>query len=240
MNDRPRLVLLHGWGSTGRVWEPVRPALEANYRCQIFNLPGHDDSSLSETRLEPLAAQLLQQAREPAIWLGWSLGALIAMQAALLMPHSVERLLLVAGTPAFVQQDGWSSAMPLRDFADFESDYAGHPLRTMKRFIALQSMGDRQSKQVARQLSQSACQATSDIGWGLVELREGDLREQLLSLNREVNCLYGGQDTLVPAAVGETMQQAGMASVTWPDSGHAPFLSRPQDFVQWVVGATHA
>lgn len=241
MSERPRLVLLHGWGSTSRVWDSIMPGLKASYRCQAFDLPGHGDSSLNETRLEPLAEQLLEQVREPAIWLGWSLGALIAMQAALLMPQLVDRLLLVAATPAFVQQDGWSNAMPMSDFDRFQFDFANQPARTMKRFIALQSMGDQQSKHVARQLSKAACEPLADIGWGLVELGQTDLRLALTGLNCETHGLYGDHDALVPAAVANVLQQsAGVGCTTWKGVGHAPFLSRPQEFVQWIDGVGHA
>ena len=156
MTEKPLLIFLHGWGSTAGIWQPVVERLQHSYACYLPDLPGHGDSRLTQTRLEPLAREILDSIGRPAIWVGWSLGALIAMQAALLMPQQVQQLLIVSGTPAFVRHDGWDTAMPINTFDQFQTGFSGHASRTLKRFIALQAHGDSQSKTVVRQLADSS------------------------------------------------------------------------------------
>jgi pimeloyl-[acyl-carrier protein] methyl ester esterase len=240
MAERPLLILLHGWGSTDRVWQPIAPYLEAQFDCRFFNLPGHGETVLTQTRIKPLASQILDQINRPAVWLGWSLGALLTMQAALMAPELAERLLLVSGTPAFVQRAGWDDAMPAATFRQFELDYSNNPGRTLRRFMTLQSHGDSQSKTIIQQLRVAATDELSDIGWGLQVLHDNDLRHEMSAINCAVHCLYGEKDALVPPSVAHAMQQQkNVKAMSWSDTGHAPFLSRPQDFVRWMQGAVH-
>ncbi|MEA3640686.1 MAG: alpha/beta fold hydrolase [Lamprobacter sp.] len=84
-NDRPNLVLLHGWGMNNAVWDALPATLTDRFQLHPIELPGH-----GQARFEPQwrdlpdwADTVLAQAPEQAIWLGWSLGALVALQAAL-------------------------------------------------------------------------------------------------------------------------------------------------------------
>lgn len=235
MTERPLLVLLHGWGSTAAVWQPVLEHLQDRFECYLPELPGHGDSAFTATQLESLAQQILESAHRPAIWLGWSLGALIAMQAALLMTEQVKQLVVVSGTPAFVQHAGWNSAMPVKTFDQFKSGFSADANKTLRRFIALQGLGDQQAKAVTQQLSRALVKNTDAITWGLEVLHSGNLLEDLSAIACPVHCLYGENDALVPVAVQEVMgEKAGAQVSVWPDTGHAPFLSRPDAFADWV------
>ena len=240
MKTKSRLVLLHGWASTARVWHPVMAELQASYDCASIVLPGHGDSHLSATRLEPLARQVIDGLQAPAILLGWSLGALVAMQAALIAPSMVQQLMLVSGTPSFVQHAPGQPAMPEATFAQFHNDFTDQPGRTMQRFIALQAHGDSHAREVMQQLKQSAADSQADIEWGLEVLHDSDISSELAAIECPTSCLYGVQDSLVPVAIGEIMHRHMQASVTiWQDTGHAPFVSRPQEFIDWVSSVRH-
>ncbi len=86
MHDhRPNLVLLHGWGMNNGVWDALPRALSDRFQLHPIELPGHGhaDFDPSGRDLPDWADAVLAQAPEQAIWLGWSLGALVALQAAL-------------------------------------------------------------------------------------------------------------------------------------------------------------
>ena len=235
MKTESRLILLHGWASTARVWQPVLHELQTSYDCITVELPGHGHSRLTATRLEPLAQQVVDSLQGPAIWLGWSLGALIAMQAALIAPSMVQQLLLVSGTPAFVQHKPDQIAMTETTFHNFQHEFASQPERTLQRFIALQAHGDSHAREVIKVLKQSSADLLTDIEWGLRVLRDSDISSELAAIDCPTRCLYGEQDSLVPAGIGASMQARMRASVSvWPDTGHVPFLSRPRDFIEWV------
>ena len=97
----PRLVLAHGFTQTGRLWGPLGDALARRHEVVRVDLPGHAGSSEVAADL-PRAADLLVRAGgdapEPFDLLGYSLGARIALHAALAHPGRVRRLVLVGAT----------------------------------------------------------------------------------------------------------------------------------------------
>ncbi len=236
--ERPSMVLLHGWGSTARVWQSVIDDFCQTHDCYLPELPGHGDSGLAHLGPGQLASQLINEINRPATWLAWSLGALVAMQAALQVPDRVERLILVAGTPSFVQTPGWNEAMPESSFAQFLNEYRTNPRQAQKKFIALQAHGDRNGRQVRQQLEVAATPADSEIGWGLDMLYSQSLSADLAKISCPIYCLYGANDALVPVSIGEAMRTLAEVTV-WPETGHAPFLSDRERFAQWLAGVMH-
>jgi 2-succinyl-6-hydroxy-2,4-cyclohexadiene-1-carboxylate synthase len=96
------IVLAHGFTQTGRLWGPFGDALAQGRQLVKVDLPGHGDSSSVEADLESAGGLLLDAAApagaEPADLLGYSLGARVALHAALADPGRVRRLILIGGT----------------------------------------------------------------------------------------------------------------------------------------------
>jgi 2-succinyl-6-hydroxy-2,4-cyclohexadiene-1-carboxylate synthase len=96
------LVLVHGFTQTGRLWGPFGSSLERHHRLIRVDLPGHGGSSAVEADLEGAGRLLLDAAAaegaEPADLLGYSLGARVALHAALGEPGRVRRLVLIGAT----------------------------------------------------------------------------------------------------------------------------------------------
>lgn len=100
----PCMVLLHGAGDQAGAWARMVPPLVEDYRVVIPDLPGHWKS---DPRSGPLGVgQVLAGLEavmdgpcggEPAILVGNSLGAWIAMLYAHRNPHRVERVVAVNG-----------------------------------------------------------------------------------------------------------------------------------------------
>lgn len=92
------LVLLHGVGLDRRMWDRCRPALEARHRVRALDLPGHGGSpgAARGTTLSDLARDVLASIDRPAHLVGFSLGALVATEAALQDRRSVASLTVVS------------------------------------------------------------------------------------------------------------------------------------------------
>lgn len=82
---RPNLVLLHGWGMNNGVWDALPATLTDRFDLHPIELPGHGHAPYEPSwrDLPDWANAVLAQAPDQAIWLGWSLGALVALQAAI-------------------------------------------------------------------------------------------------------------------------------------------------------------
>jgi pimeloyl-[acyl-carrier protein] methyl ester esterase len=233
--DGPDLVLVHGWGLHGGIWDSLLPLLEPVFRVTRVDLPGHGRSRWhAETTLDDLAAAVLAVAPARADWLGWSLGSLVVTRAALAAPARIGQLVLLAGTPCFVRRPDWQAAMQpglLDSFAaDLQQDYAA----TLNRFLSLQVHGSENAGPVLRELRarllEHGAPDAGALAAGLGILRDTDLRDRLPQLAQRVLFLMGARDTLVPVAAGQQAAQlvADGRSRVIDGAGHAPFIARPE------------
>jgi pimeloyl-ACP methyl ester carboxylesterase len=71
------IILLHGWGLTGRVWTSLRAELAAADMPTLA-----PDLFAAEGSLDDWAARLLDEIPAGAVLVGWSLGAMLAMAIA--------------------------------------------------------------------------------------------------------------------------------------------------------------
>jgi pimeloyl-[acyl-carrier protein] methyl ester esterase len=226
------LVLLHGWAMHGGVFAALRERLEPHRTLYLVDLPGH---GLSRDSTLPLAidpvVDALVEVLPPAPWLGWSLGGLLALQAAALHPDRVPALVMLCASPRFVRGSDWAHGMSAEIFRDFakglRSDYRG----TLDRFIALEAFGSDDARGELRALraevfarGEPAAHVLAD-GLGLLE--KSDLRAHLPALSVPSLWMSGRRDRLVdPRAMEASAALAsGAVAHTVAHAGHAPFLT---------------
>jgi pimeloyl-ACP methyl ester carboxylesterase len=100
--EGPPLVLVHGLGGTIENWRAIALPLVARHRVLVPDLPGHGRSAcLPEARdLDALAEAVLAIADAEdlrgAVWVGHSLGGVVALRAAVLRPEAVRGIVLAA------------------------------------------------------------------------------------------------------------------------------------------------
>lgn len=240
----PDLLLLHGWGLHGGVWDTLMPRLTPHLRVTRVDLPGHGRShdAPMPPSLTELALQTMAAVPPGAVVLGWSLGGLVALEAALRMPQRMRGLILANSTPRFVTAEDWHCAMPpeqLREFADgLTSDYQ----ETLRRFLSLQVRGDDAARASLRELRDALFAHgepdTASLATGLEILKDSDLRLRLRDVSLPTLVLAGGYDRLTPAAASEYLAAriSDAKLEVFPKSAHAPFLSHADDFVGAVIG----
>ncbi|MDX1344842.1 MAG: alpha/beta fold hydrolase, partial [Sedimenticolaceae bacterium] len=88
------IVLLHGWGMNAGVWMPILPQLAAGWQVTLVELPGHGESEAVEGDINDWAGAVLEIAPHGAVWLGWSLGAIVTLAAATQAPERIRALIL--------------------------------------------------------------------------------------------------------------------------------------------------
>ena len=241
----PLLVFVHGWGFSSGIWDEVLARMQHRYRCLAVDLPGFGRSPplACEYSLSVIGRELLDELPADALWVGWSLGALVAMQAALQRPAAVRALVLVAGTPSFVQRAGWRHGVAPAVLDGFRRDLKRDYRRTLGRFIMLQVRGSQAAREVGQALRHKLGQAppprTEMLAKALDVLQGTDLRHALGGISCPVTVLLGERDTLVPAPVSEDLHSLCPA---WrveviPRAGHAPFLSHPELVCDRIAGA---
>jgi pimeloyl-[acyl-carrier protein] methyl ester esterase len=229
------LVLVHGWGMNGAVWNGLAEALARTFRVWILDLPGHGHSPhLPErSRLADWAAACLARVPEGAIWVGWSLGGSIALEAALTAPQRLRGLCLITSTPRFLQAPDWPHAMPEATLTQFRNQLTQDPAATLERFLALQVKGNDSARKVLRGLRRRlADRPAADaraLDTGLDLLRTTDLRPRLAELALPSLWLFGRRDTLVPWRWSTELARLlpGARGRLIEGAAHIPFLSHP-------------
>lgn len=240
------IVLVHGWGLHGGVWRELAGRLAASFRVLLPDLPGHGRSPAAngDFTLADVVAELQGHMTAPAVWVGWSLGALVALTAARHFPQRVSRLVLIGATPKFVQAPDWPCAMPPQTLAQFARDLEGDYRATLVRFLSLQmGSGDVQGctsaasagsaraavRHLRAMLMEHGEPEPAALRSGLQWLANTDLRADLPAITAPALVLHGQHDRLVPPAAAEFLARqlpaARLALI--PSAGHAPFLSHP-------------
>jgi len=235
------LVLLHGWGLNAQVWDCITPELSAHFTLHLVDLPGFGRSrDLGAMSLAEMAERIQTHAPEKAIWLGWSLGGLVASQVALTSPQRVQALVTVASSPCFCADSDWPGIKP-EVLSGFQQQLSEDFQRTVERFLALQTMGTESARQDARRLKSAVLALPMPevevLNGGLDILKESDLREPLAGLTVPFLRIYGYLDGLVPRKVIPRLDAAWPASesLTIQKAAHAPFISHPAEFCQALI-----
>mgnify|MGYP000671779277 CR=1 FL=1 len=151
-----------------------------------------------------MAQKVLEKAPKQAVWLGWSLGGLVASQIALRYPERVQALVTVASSPYFAAHDEWPGIKP-EVLSGFQQQLSDDFQRTVERFLALQTMGTESARQDARALKQTVLSlpmpSSEVLNGGLEILKTADLRQPLTELNMPFLRMYGRLDGLVPRKI---------------------------------------
>jgi pimeloyl-ACP methyl ester carboxylesterase len=100
-------LLIHGAGASSAIWMMVMARLGRASRAVAIDLPGHGPSPGFEDQPQPAIADYCRAAGELAaltelgrsVLIGHSMGALVAMEAALAWPDKVAGLVLCAAAP---------------------------------------------------------------------------------------------------------------------------------------------
>ena len=105
------LVLVHGIGADGRMFDPVVERLAGAAHIVVWNLPGYGGKPLAGPLDFPglaaaLTADLDALGIERAVLLGHSIGGMVVQELAATFPERVRALILSATTAVFGSRDG--------------------------------------------------------------------------------------------------------------------------------------
>lgn len=241
LGSGPDLVLLHGWAMHGGVWRGVREQLAMKYRVHLFDLPGHGLSPMLEPGdFNHVVEVINENLPDDCIVCGWSLGGQIAMQLAINNPERIRKLVLVATTPCFVQQQDWPWGMEHRFLQFFLENLHLNYKTTINRFLTLQINGEQRSTHVLTQLRAYFFERErpdyAALQKGLAILQTNDLRGKLQNITQPVLLLHGDRDVITHPSAAQWMarQLKNARLVMFPQCGHAPFLSDPEQFVTCI------
>jgi pimeloyl-[acyl-carrier protein] methyl ester esterase len=231
------LVLLHGWGMHGGVWDEALPLLAARFTVHVVDLPGHGHSAAvhAET-FEEAVEQVAQVVPRRSLVCGWSLGGLVAQRLAL-RPDATRAVALVSSTPCFVQRHGWPHAMNAATVADFAAGLASDRDATLARFVRLNALNGAAGRDAVRaftrRLQARGTPSGRGLGTALGWLRDVDLRADAARITVPVLLLHGTRDQIAPIGAARwlagALPRARLEELG--DAAHLPFFTHRDAFI---------
>ncbi|WP_394427269.1 alpha/beta fold hydrolase [Vreelandella stevensii] len=219
-----RLILLSGWGIDGRIWQTLSEHWPSPVEPSAVEWPGYGESPAlpTSTGLDALAERMAPELPSDAVWVGWSLGGLLATALLDYLPPPKALLLLGAGSRFC--NDGEDGGVTYEELASFQRAFHRDPVATWRHFLRWQAQGEPNAREAHRQLSgllgNAPCADPATLAQGLTWLATLDNRTHFAAPPCPIHLLAGAQDPLLPNC---TRQQA----LRLEDAGHCPMLSRP-------------
>lgn len=236
--------MIHGWGFDSGVFKSLIGNLEQRFRIKTIDLPGYSKQELvSEYSLSALVRLIDDQVSEPAIYFGWSMGGLIALELAITQAEKVKSLILMTSTPCFAKKENWSYAMDRSILVNFVSAYNKEPELTLDKFSYLASEGSKNPRNWIRELKKLSTAKVDQkaLQQGLQLLLNTDLRESLRDLEIPTLMIFGEKDSLVPVGVEKEicLLNEKFRTKIISGSGHTPFLTDTKLVAELIIDHTN-
>jgi pimeloyl-[acyl-carrier protein] methyl ester esterase len=224
---------------TGAVFSELLTHTLPGFELIAVDLPGHGNS---DAALQPQLDSWAEDVEElmailglthPGL-VGWSLGGMLALKLIQRRQLEFSALILLSSTPRFVCGDGWSAGLPAIQLRAMLRDLTRDFRRTLEQFYQLMFVTGEVDPARYRQIARFAVgpdrlPTPAVAAAGLEILAREDLRELLGAVELPTLVIHGDDDVIIPVAAGEALRSeiVGARLLRIPETGHAPFLTRP-------------
>jgi pimeloyl-ACP methyl ester carboxylesterase len=224
------LVLLHGWGAAGDVWQPQ--AVEFQDRAAVLT------PTIPAWEADWLAGYLRELPLNECVLVGWSLGGMLLVEA--LSGHQgapPAELVLVGVAPVFTRRPDYPWGQPPAVVRAMRRGVKDNPRRVLTEF-AEQCLAPGEAAYHSQALAAfGSLPACGVLTAGLDYLLNCDLRPLLAGLPRGAVIIQGQEDRIVPPAQGRVLRdqlpEARLCEV--PGAGHLPFLTQAPRFNRMIA-----
>lgn len=228
----PRVALLHGFGQTRRCWGPLAHDLARDHQLVALDAPGHGASAAITADLNATAG-LVADAAGRATYVGYSMGARMALHVVLARPEAVRGLVLIGGTPGIEDERERAArrandrrlAQRIREHGvePFVTEWLAQPL-----FAGLPPEARFESERCSNS-REGLARSLELAGTG----SQRPLWDELARIDAPVLAVAGQMDDRY-ARIAERMAGAIGASATValvPGAGHSAHLEQPDAFL---------
>lgn len=236
----PPMVLLHGWGTDHRIWGEFGEKLGTSFQLNKIDLPGFGESEhVHAYDLPEYAAKVLAVAPEKAVYVGWSMGGLVAGYIASHYPHRVDALICIASSPCFVSHSEWPG-MSLSVLNNFHQLLKNDYVKSFQRFLAMQFLNCEQGRSITGELMRSMAfrkipdQVSLQNSFNVI--RNSDLRPEYAKLKCPQLHLLGSLDTIVPKQTSQALKELNPSAHVelLKKTAHMPFLSKTELCIELI------
>lgn len=236
---KPPMLLCNGFGCSQRIWHYLTTALAVRHQVIVFDYVGSGESDLGAYSLQKYAT-LAGHAQDvveicqalnlrEVILIGHSVGATIAMLAAIQAPQHFAKVVLLTPSPCYINEPGYYGGFErtnlLQVLAAMEDDYRDWTIN-----FADLLLGPANSTSVGEELAGFFCEANSVIARHFARVMFlSDNRADVRRLTVPTLVVQCTDDVAAPPEVGAYLllhlPQGKLVTLDTP--GHCPHLSAP-------------
>lgn len=242
--DGPPLLLLHGPGGYGALWQTVIPALTTSHRVIAPDLPGHgsspvDNAPLEAHRVLDWLGELIEETCEvPPVVVGQLVGGAIAARFAAERSAALDRLVLVVpfGLASFEPSPAFGAALTGFLTAPGEGTHDELWKHCVFDFDRLRARPETRWELLkAYNLDRAADERVSSAIRALIgQFGFPAIPDELLRrIAVPTSLIWGAHDSIVPLSIGQQASER----FGWPldvieRAGNEPALEAPEEFVR--------
>ena len=235
------IVLIHGWGMSGKIWEEFSKVMKYKNKLYIIDLPGMGKSEIIKPyKIDNLIDKIHELIPEKVTIIGWSLGGQIAMKYYLKYPKAVNYLVCISSTPCFIKKNGWEFGVSRSFFSKFKNDLLNNWQRTLRKFFLLQTQKDEDIENTLKKLENDFMDEQPPTKEGLEKsleiLEKVDIRKDIKNINIPTLIISGKQDTISDYKASIWMQSKIKKSqiFVFDSAGHIPFINYQRKCFQLI------
>ena len=235
-------LFLHGFTGGRGTWRHLEPLLGEVLTATCVDLPGHGEAPVPEgTGTEAFLATvdaLAESIERPAVIVGYSQGARIALALAARHPQCVDRLVLESGSPGLrrrhvrsqrrIADEALAALIVEHGVEAFVDRWEANPL-----FDGLRSLPEPERSALRARRSSNSAQGLAAALRCLGQGAQPDYWPSLIKILRPTLVLSGALDTRYTRLARRMVVDLPMGwRRTFRGVGHAPHLECPTEYAQ--------
>ena len=229
-------LLITGWACPGEQLSRLATLLPSSTEWFDFHSVDRDASPGMPPVYAQAVARKIQLHDQPVRLMGWSTGALLALEVAAKWPDWVQDLVLINGTARFTRAEGYAAGVDAEQLDSLRAAVKTPDQceRALARFMMQTALPHRLDRHAVQQRVEAALGLGIDrLIDGLTYLRDTDLRSLLPTVPHPVFLLHGADDAVIPIAAAHWMADMLPQATLHvePDMGHDWPLRSPDRIV---------
>lgn len=235
------MIFIHGYGCDQNMWRKVAPRFADNHNIVLYDILGcgrSDVDAYDHRKYDTLhghAADLLAICARldvsDAIVVAHSVGAMIAVLAAIEEPDRISSLALIGPSPCYINDGAYVGGFTRKDIDDLlefqDANYLGWSQRLAPAF-----MGTPDHPEFGEELANSFCQTNPEIAKHFAKVTFlSDHRADVKKVTQRSLILQCASDIVAPVSVGAWLHDHMPSSeiVFMRATGHCPHVSAPEE-----------
>jgi pimeloyl-[acyl-carrier protein] methyl ester esterase len=202
---RHKLWYIPGWGSALDGSCALLTDLRKAFDVDVVWLPEYGNAGAGAPTqaiyAEAVAGKLIRE-QEPVTLIGWSIGGMVALEVAAMVPSAINGLVLLSATAKFCSDEDRPFGPSPETVLKMRDDLSPATLRRF--FINCYHPSKPQPSEIETRVREAMAATSEQLQLGLTYLIQADLRPLLPQLSMPVLTFHGEQDAVIPVqAIGE-------------------------------------